>query len=200
MSYNNGAVMTASRRRQGAAPVQSTGRAASDRRKPASGETAGRGRNVECRMTNDERRAVMVGHTVRILADYDGLKGRYGVVVGSQMAGGPVLVKVTGSDRQVCFGSYELLTVPMNDAMLDQPDEETLLVIRAVRLRMWPSWDGKDAAVKLQAAAMRRAERLVSEIAAIRRAGRTLAYAQWAAKNGLSNTTTAIVPWTGGRP
>lgn len=40
MIYMNGAVMTARRRRQGAAPVQSTGRAASDRREPASGETA----------------------------------------------------------------------------------------------------------------------------------------------------------------
>jgi hypothetical protein len=42
MSYNNTAVMTAKprRRRRGVAQVQSMGRAASDRRKPASGETA----------------------------------------------------------------------------------------------------------------------------------------------------------------
>lgn len=198
MSYNNGAVMTARRRQGGTEAANGTvpraARAASE------GAAAAGRRNDECRMTNDERRAVMVGHTVRILADYDGLKGRYGVVVGSQMAGGPVLVKVTGADRQVCLGSYELLPVPMNDAMLDQQDETSLLIVRAVRLRLWPSWDGKDAAVELQAAALRRAERLVSEIAAIRRAGRTLTYAQWAAKNGLSNTTTALVPWTGGRP
>ena len=39
-----------------------------------------------------ETRAVMVGHTVRILADYDGLQGHYATVLSS--GGGQVQVNV----------------------------------------------------------------------------------------------------------
>lgn len=74
MSYNNGAVLAAkpARRRQGPAQsVRSTGSAGTGGGGAASGETA--------RGKDEGLRAVMVGHTVRILAEYEGLTADNGL-------------------------------------------------------------------------------------------------------------------------
>jgi hypothetical protein len=149
-------------------------------------------------MKDEERRAVMVGHTVRILADYDGLQGRYGTVVGPAIEGSAVLVRITGSDRQVCFTSREIAVVPMNMVLCDQPTEKNLLIVRAVRLNLWPKWHGVEASPALKTAALRRSEKLLNLAKAIQRESQTLGPAQWSARNGLSNYTTAVMLWTGG--
>lgn len=198
MSYKNGSVMVNFRRRQGPAQsVRSTGSAGTGGGSAASGETAG-GKDEGGRMKDEGLRAVMVAHTVRILADYDGLNGRYGTVVGESLTGSAVLVRLAGSDRKICFTSCEVTPVPMNDPLLDQRGDFYSLVARAVRLALWPKWDGAEASPTLKAAVQRRADRLKRLVDAFKRERQTLVRAQWAAENGLSNTTTAIVLWTGG--
>jgi hypothetical protein len=113
------------------------------------------------------------------------------------MDGEPVVVRLTGSDRHVCFTTREIAAVPMNDAMLDEPTELHLLIIRAVRLRTWALWNCVQSP-ELAEAVKRRVARLEQQIGLIKRESQTLTRAQWAAKNGLSNYTTAIVQWTGG--
>lgn len=190
MSYNNGSVMVNFRRRNGPAQAQSTGSAGTGGGGAASGETA--------RGKDEGLRAVMVGHTVRILAEYEGLTGRYGMVVGEAITGSNVMVRLAGSNWQICFASQEITVVPMNDPLRDRPNEFYMLVARAVRLALWPSWDGADASPALKAAVQRRADRLKQLIDALKRERQTLAQAQWAAKNGLSNYMTAIIPYAGG--
>ena len=149
-------------------------------------------------MKDEGLRAVMVGHTVRILAEYGGLFGRYGVVMGESIEGAAVMVRLTGSDRSICFANHEITVVPMNDPLWVRPNELYMHIIRAVRLALWPSWDGAEASPALKAAVRRRSDRLKRLIDAMKRERQTLALAQWQADNGLSNTTTAIMPWTGG--
>jgi hypothetical protein len=84
-----------------------------------------------------ETRAVMLGHTVRILADYDGLKGHYARVLSS--GGGQVEVDVhlygELEPRRVIFLERELVVVPMNDTLRDTGeamavDQEVYVMIR----------------------------------------------------------------------
>lgn len=128
----------------------------------------------------NERRFVIVGQTVRVLIDYDGLKGCYGTVVGGDHSDGKVLVLIR--DRRVCFLSRELVVIP--DLMADEVDcaVECRLVSRAARLKVMAKYDAPSDS--LRAAILRRYDRLVVQIRAIQRAK-----GHW--------NSTALVVWNG---
>jgi hypothetical protein len=123
-----------------------------------------------------ERRAVMVGHTVRILADYDGLQGHYAKVLSS--GGGQVEVDVhlygKLEPRRVIFLERELVVVPMNDALRDTGKAMVIdgevygMIRRCTDLRMVARHGGVSALVAERLE--RRAKRLHDEVRCLQRA------------------------------
>lgn len=100
-------------------------------------QVGGRGPRQLGAVNDTETRAVMLGHTVRILAEYDGLKGHYAKVLSS--GGGQVEVNVhlygKLEPRRVIFLERELAVVPMNDTLTDTGeamavDAEVYVMIR----------------------------------------------------------------------
>lgn len=149
-----------------------------------------------------EKRALMTGHTVRILIDYEGWRGRYAKVITPDHGDGKVLVEVTDynlNKHRVCFLSYEVLPVPMNDTLQDtgsQMDSDTEvcgLIRRCVDLQA----EAREATSgPLACALRRRAQRLHEEIRCLQRARAARDAHKWAKL--ISNPCcTALVIWGG---
>jgi hypothetical protein len=115
----------------------------------------------------------MLGHTVRILADYDGLKGHYGWVLSSGLGKVEVDVHIYGElePRRICFLEREVAVVPMNDTLRDTGEEMAVdaevyrLIERSVRLKV----GAMEASATLGEAMRLRSRRLQQTIRCLQR-------------------------------
>ena len=153
-----------------------------------------------------ETRAVMVGHTVRVLVDYDNLKGCFGTVLEGDFGDGKVLVGVASMShearrREVCFLSRELELVPGNDPLthtgnlMSRDNDVHLLIRRCTDLRMMAR--GGKVSEALQERLQRRAQRLHHEIRCLQRARAAGEAHKWVKLVG-NPCCTALVSWEGG--
>jgi len=148
----------------------------------------------------------MVGHTVRVLVDYDGLRGCFGTVLEGDFGDGKVLVAVTGAvtdqRREICFLIREVETVPMNDTLthtgqLAAPDHEVYLLIRrnVDQRRLACSGELSD---RLAAALQRRSDRLRAEVRSLQRARAVRDAHKWLRAFGSPCCTALVVVQGGG--
>jgi len=187
-----------------------------------------RGQGSEVRLTNDqvsgllsirlmsdaeieglsacsERRAVMMGGTVRILSDDDGYRGRYGEVIVAGPCGVLVKIEVGGKEHRISYMMDEVSFVPMNDIVAhvaadaqseDLHREEYALVNRAVRLKLLRKHWALDLrtpeppAERCLLAAERRSARLSATVRNLQRRWRE---ANW-------SPCTSLVVYAGGQP
>lgn len=143
-----------------------------------------------------ERGFVLRGHTVKILADYDGLQGTYQTCTGDWQEGHieVTMMRADGSTRRIvfCQGEWERVC----DPLLHGGGEESWLIRRASSVHEWSALYTHPATLERVEAAQKRYQKLKAQIRALQREESARKAFTWLRLCG-KPFCSAIVPWTG---